>query len=152
MGRALELLEALDPEILVDAAGELRTHPRNRTEETLRRDLAFESVEQRETAAMGELGHMGGDRRPDRGERVERLDTSAVVQLDERLPVRAGRRRRATVRSHPIAVRFLGLEQVGDALQDVCDLGIRDRAKSAHGPCSDVAVLDPVYALAAPCR
>ena len=100
MGRALELLEALDPEILVHAARELRTHARDRTEQTLRRDLAFESVEQGEPAAVGELGHVRGDRRPDRGQGIERLDAPAVVELDERCPceraVAAARRYAAT--------------------------------------------------------
>ena len=39
------------------------------------------------------------------------------------MPVRARGRGRAPIRGHPIAICFLGLEQVGDPVQDVCDLG-----------------------------
>ncbi len=67
VGRELELLQRLDPELPVQARGQGLSDARQRGEQILRRDLAPQALEQRDAPAVTELGDQRGDALADRG-------------------------------------------------------------------------------------
>ncbi|HYL55603.1 MAG TPA: hypothetical protein VEU73_08525 [Gemmatimonadales bacterium] len=133
----LELLERVDPEVVMQPAGEPLAHAGHRREERQRVTLPAQSLEHRQPPGRREVADRAGEARADPGEPFETERPLALENLGhgDRQPSQCLRRARIGV--HPEGVCALLGQQTRDLFEPSGDLRVQS-VSHVRGPTSAI--------------